>query len=169
MIDKIKHHLKGLTYATSMNNRQGCGVSLKNEHQRDLFDGRIEYYFGAFSRASCGTYNILATDKPSVSDLEVFDFFMPRFILSDMFGLLLEYIDLREQNHLTEFVVVLSERELMDDAGDNGHDTELEHWAWDYLQETFAGLYEKGLELEPQQVYMIEDGKLHVHFKIEEV
>jgi hypothetical protein len=169
VINQIKQKLAGLKAVIDLSNKQGCSVLLEKKNQWDMFSDRIEYYFAKFSKSSGLRYNINPSNEPSISDLEVFDFAMDRFVLGDLFGLLLEHIDLREQNHLTEFVVILSERELMDDAGDNGHDTEKEHWSWDYLQETFRGLYEKGFELEPQRVYGVEEGRLHVHFKMLEV
>jgi hypothetical protein len=57
----------------------------------------------------------------------------------------------------------------MDDAEDNDRNTEGVHWAWDYVEATFAGVYEKGKELEPQRIYGVEDGRLHCHFKLLEV
>jgi hypothetical protein len=172
MIEQVKQKLAGLKVVIDLSNKQGCSVKLKQKNQWDMFSDRIEYYFAKFSKSSGLRYNINPSNEPSISDLEHFDFAQDRFVLEDLLGLAIEHVNLLEDYDLikvTEFVIILSSRELMDDAEDNGHDTERERWSWDYLQETFRGLYEKGFELEPQRVYGIEEGRLHCHFKLLEV
>ena len=153
-----------------MNNKQVYGVIYKDTLNLQTFEDRIEYYFGHFSRIAEGNYNIYPTTKHSISGLEVFDFTMDRFILSDLLELILEHIDINDPIHLNEFVVKLKWTEMLEDAEDNNIDTESdEHWEWTHIESTFAGLYEKNIELQPQGSYKIEDGIIHVHFKLGKV
>jgi hypothetical protein len=169
MIDQIKQKLSGLKFVIDLANSQGCSVKLDQKLGRHLFSELIEYNFAKFSKVSEYRYNVNpSTDKP-VSELEHFDFSEARFVLQDLFGLVLEHIDIRENNHLTEFVIILNERELMDEADFKDLDIEGEHWAWEFIETTFAGLYEKNKELEPQRLYEVEDGKIHIHFKLNEI
>jgi hypothetical protein len=169
MKNKLKQILSGLKYAIEVTNSQGCSVKLNQKLDSHRFGELIEYNFAKYSKSSTHRYNVNpSVDKP-VAELEHFNFASDRFVLEDLFGLVLEHIDIREPNHLTEFVIILSERELMDDAEDHDRNIEGVHWAWDYIQSTFAGLYEKSKELEPQRIYAVEEGKLHVHFLLNEV
>jgi hypothetical protein len=169
MKNKLKQILTGLKYVIDTSNSQGCSVKLNQKLDSHRFGELIEYNFAKYSKSGTHRYNINPSVEKPVSELEHFDFVQPRFVLEDLFGLVLEHIDIRETNHLTEFVIILSERELIDDAEDHDRNTEGVHWAWDYVESTFAGAYEKGKELEPQRIYEVEDGRLHVHFKLREV
>jgi hypothetical protein len=169
MKNKLKQILTGLKYVIDTSNSQGCSVKLNQKLDSHRFGELIEYNFAKYSKSGTHRYNVNPSVDKSASELEHFDFASDRFVLEDLFGLVLEHIDIRELNHLTEFVIVLNSRELMDDAEDHDKDIEGVHWAWDYIQSTFAGVYEKGKELEPQRVYEVEDGKLHCHFRLLEV
>jgi len=169
MINDIKQKLAGIDYVIELANSQGCSVKLKKRNQWDIFESRIEYYFAKFSKSSGDRYNINPSNEKPVSELEHFHFDQCGFAIIDLLVLTLDHITALGDNNLTEFVVILDERELMDDAEDKVHNTDGIHWAWDYIESTFTGLHEQGKELEPQKIYKIEDGKLHVHFKLLDV
>ncbi len=170
MKNRIKQKLKGLDAVIDRSNRQGCSVQLINGRQWEMFEGRIKYYFPKFRRISNKNtskkrYNIYASYGKTASDLIVFDFAEDRFLIQDLFGLVLEHVKLH--NNIDEFVVVLKTSELEDEAEFKDYDTEDLNWSWDFIEQYFARLYENDFELIPQQLFVIEEGKLHIHFKIE--
>ena len=166
MKTKLKKILTGMKYVIQLSNTQGCSVKLNQKLESHRFGELIEYNFAKYSKSGTHRYNVNPSiDKP-VSELDHFNFASDRFVLEDLFGLVLEYIDIREANHLTEFVVILNKDELFDDAEDHDKDTYGEWWAWDYIETTFSGAEESGKELEPQRLFEIEKDRFHVHFKL---
>ena len=102
----------------------------------------------------------------TIPQLETFDFTLNKFVLEDLLEILLEHIDINDTDHITECIVVLNTENLITETEERDYSTDSYYWAWDIIELTFAGHYMNGKELEPQRIYEIEDGKLHVHFKL---
>jgi len=169
MLNQIKHHLKPFnTVITKLLNRKGCTVRFKRSHTYIDKDDLMDFHFANVQKLSDDRYNIFESDKATIADLTLFDFTQDRFILGDLLELTLGHIDLQASDFKNEFVIALNKVELLEDAEDNGHDTEADHWEWYFIEEAFRGEKEQGYEMEPQRLYNVDEDKYFVHFKLVE-